>query len=340
MAGRTVTIKEIAKEAQVSVATVSRYLNGSGYVDDDTGARIAEVVKKLDYHPNRMAQGLKSKATKNVALIVPDIQNPFYSTMAVTAQQSMMQQGYTVTLFNTYGEERMELESIRTVEKIGADGIIFAGVVLQDEIGEAMKRSGIPAVVANVSEMADFDTVEGDAGTSTYMTTRYLLEMGHTKIGFAGAAIGNASSKNRRNGYVKALREAGIEIRKEYIFEMGQILNSEAGLKGGYYFSALEDSPTAICCSNDLLALGIYQAFHQLKIRIPEEVSVTGVDDIMYAALCNPGLTTVTNDSRSYADVAVKALLERMQGKYTGAPRDYHVESTLIMRDSVSRRKA
>lgn len=335
MKKQTVTIRDIAKKAEVSVATVSRYLNESGYVEDEKRKRIAAIIEELDYRPNRLAQGLKSKATKNIVLIVPDIQNPFYSTMAVTAQQQMMKKGYTVTLFNTSGDHKMEMESIRTVQNIGADGIIFAAVSMNPDIEEALKKTSLPVVAVNISEAGCFDTVYGDAGTSTYLTTKYMIEMGHKKIAFAGSVIGNANTRNRKNGYISAMKEPGLQIREEYIFEMGQILNSDAGIKSGYYFSALQDKPTAICCSNDLIALGVYRAFYQLGIAIPDQMSVTGVDDIMYADLCSPRLTTITNDSEAYARVAIEALLDRLQGNYQGEVREYEIDRKLVIRDSV-----
>lgn len=337
MKKRNITIRDIASGANVSVATVSRYLNSNGYVDEATGEKIAKVIKEMDYHPNRLAQGLKKKETKNIVLIMPDIQNPFYSTMAAGAQKILMEQGYTATLFNTYSDRKSELESIQMAQTIGADGILFAGVSLDTNVSQALKKSDRPSVIVNIPEVVGFDTVEGDAGISTYLSTRYLIEMGHLKIAFVGAALGNGGSKRRQNGYLQAMEKAGYPVRKEYIFTMGTVLSSEVGMKAGYYFSALPDRPTAICCSNDLVALGIYQAFHQLGISIPGDISLTGVDNIMYADLCNPRLTTVTNDSNEYARTAVKALLERIQGKYTGTPRIYTIDRTLIARDSVRR---
>lgn len=334
---KTATIKDIAKRAGVSVATVSRYLNESGYVEESTKEKIAEVIKKLDYRPNRLAQGLKTRASKNVVLIVPDIQNPFYSTMAVTAQQLLRKNGYTVTLFNTYGDTKLELDSIHTVQDIGADGIIYASTSMNHDCAKALKKIDLPIVAVNVSETGFWDIVEGDAGESTWLSTKHLIEMGHTRIAFAGAALNDSSIRNRKKGYIRAMEEAGLPVCEEYIFEMGQILNSDAGIKAGYYFSALPERPTAICCSNDLLALGVYQAFYQLDIKIPEDISVTGVDDIMYANLCNPRLTTVTNDSEEYAKVAVQALLERIEKQCSTEGREYKIDRHLVVRDSVKR---
>lgn len=335
MTKKAATIKDIARKAEVSVATVSRCLNDSGYVEEATRQKILRAVEELDYRPNRLAQGLKKKPTRNIVLMVPDIQNPFYSSMAVTAQQMLMKKGYTITFFNTYGDRQTELDNIRTMEDIGADGVIFATVALYEETAAALRKTGRPIVAANIPETRYFDTVEGDAGESTYLSTKYLIGMGHKKIAFAGAAIGDENVNNRKSGFLRAMKEAGLPAKEEYIFEMGQVLNSAGGIKAGYYFSALQDSPTAVCCSNDLMALGVYQAFHQLDIRIPDQISVTGVDDIIYSDLCNPRLTTVTNDSEEYAKVAITALLERIEGKYEGEAREYRIDRRLIVRDSV-----
>lgn len=331
------TIKDIAADVGVAASTVSRYINNSGYVEEETGKKIAEAIKRLDYRPNRLARGLKTSSTNNVVLIVPDIKNPFYSTMAVVSQRLLKEKDYTLNLFNTFGNVKDEKDSIKNAIMMGADGVIFAGSHLRDEVRDMLKRLDMPVVLVNGGSTGLFDIVLSDEGESTYISAKYLIEQGHRKIAFVGAAVSGASGRNRRNGYVRALEEADIPINTEYIFEMGNVLISDAGYKAGYYFSALRDRPTAVCCANDLTALGLYQACIQLKIKVPSELSITGVDNILYADLCNPRLTTVTNDSEEYAKIFVQALLERMDGVYTGGPREYRIQRELIVRESVSK---
>ncbi|WP_343250754.1 LacI family DNA-binding transcriptional regulator [Diplocloster hominis] len=335
MEKKTVTIKDIAKEANVSVATVSRYLNASGYVDDAKKEMIAEVIRKLNYRPNRMAQSLKTKESKNIVLILPDIQNPFYSTMGVEVQRMMMEKGYTITLFNTGADYGMELNCVRMAADIGNDGVIFATVNSNPQVVEALRNLNTPVIMVNVNQACGFDAVFADGGRSTYLSTRYLIEMGHERIAYAGGALGTDTVNSRKGGYMKAMEEAGLDVPEEYIFEMGLKLTSDTGKKCGYYFNALKHRPTAVCCANDLIAMGLYQTLNQLDVKIPDEISVTGVDNIMYAELSNPRLTSVTNDGGEFARTAVNALMDRIQGNYTGEPREFSIDRELVIRDSV-----
>lgn len=334
---KTVTIREIAEEAGVSVATVSRYLNKSGYVDTATGEVIAEIIKKRNYRPSRMAQSLKTQKSKMIVLVVPDIQNPFYSKMANKIQQLTMSAGYTITLFNTGGIMDQEVNCIRLAADIGADGIIFVSVATHLTILKELKKINIPTVMVNSYDACPFDCVHGVRGQSTYLSTKHLIEIGHKEIGFAGGAPGTVIAESRKNGYMNAMKEYGLPIKEEFVFEMG--FNSDAGIKCGYYFSALKKRPTAICCTNDMIALGIYQAFSQNGIRVPDDIAVTGMDNIIYSTLCQPRLTTVTNDSNEFAKTAVKALLERMQKTYLGDPREFLISRELIVRESTEDKK-
>lgn len=325
------TIKDIAREANVSIATVSRYLNSSGHIDESTAKNIAEIIKRLDYRPNRLARGLKTNYSRNIILVVPDIQNPFYSKMSTEIQNLLLNRGYIMTLFNTDGKYEMEQKSINIASDIGADGILFAAAEEHKSIIDELKKTNIPTVTINAYEKDIFDTVYADREKSTYIATKYLISKGHKKIGFVGGIINNLGS-NRKSGYLKALNEAGIPFDEELVFEMR--LDSNTGIKSGYYFSSMNSMPSAICCGNDAIALGLLKSLHYQGISVPDNVSVTGVDNIIYSELCFPGLTTITNDSAEYAKYAVSALFDRMNGTYSGEPRRYEVNQELVLRDS------
>lgn len=332
--GKAVTIRDIAKEASVSPATVSRFLNKNGYVDQLTGQRIAAAVERFSYHPNRIAQSLKTKETKNLVLVVPDIQNPFYSRMANETQHLLLTEGYTTTLFDTEGSYDSEMKALALAHGIGADGILFASVAAHKTVLRELQRMNVPVVMINSYDACPFDSVHGVRGQGTYLSTHYLISLGHTRIGFAGGARGTAIAASRKNGYLQAMREAGLPVDEQLIFEMD--FNSDAGRKSGTYFSALEQLPTAICCANDMIALGLQQTLVQRGLRVPGDISLTGMDNVPFGDLCNPPLTTVTNDSAEFAQRAVRALLERMRGLYAGPPREFLVGRQLIVRGSAA----
>ena len=331
---KSVTIRDIAREAGVSSTTVSRYLNQNGYVDAQTAERIRAVVEQFNYRPSRIAQSLKTRESHNLALIVPDIQNPFYSSMANKIQNLLLREGYTATFFDSGADFQREMTCLGVAESIGADGILFASVSSRRIILNELERIGVPVVMINSYDACPFDSVHGVRSESTYLTTRHLIELGHREIAFAGGTPGTAIAQSRKNGYLNAMQEAGLPVRRDYLIEMG--FDSESGRKCGTYFSALFQMPTAICCANDLVALGMLQVLIERGFQVPQDISITGVDNIEYGDLCSPPLTSVINDSGEFAKMAVKALMERLRGSYTGAPREFLIPRRLVVRGSTA----
>jgi len=332
--GKSVTIRDIAKEAGVSAATVSRFLNRTGYVDEKTGARIAAEVKRFNYRPSRIAQSLKTKVSKNLMMVVPDIQNPFYSRMANEMQHLVFAEGYTITLFDSEGKFESEMKCLALAESIGVDGILFASVAVHLSVLRELGRMNLPVVMINSYDACPFDSVHGVRNEGTYLSARHLISLGHRRIGFAGGAVGTAIAASRKAGYLHAMQEAGLPVEKQLIFEMD--FNSDAGRKSGTYFSALQPMPTAICCANDMIALGLQQVLLERGISVPGDVSLTGMDNVRYGSVCSPPLTTVTNDSAAFAQEAVQALFERIRGTYTGPPREVLIGRELIVRGSTA----
>jgi len=333
--GKKHTIRDIAKEAGVSIATVSRFLNGSGYVDSETRNKLEYITNKFNYKPSRAAQSLKTGKSRQIMLVVPDICNPFYSTMAKTVQFLAKEKGYIVTLYNTNEIISEEISSIKASSQICAEGIILCSIYIRDEVIEELEQSGIHAVVANSYEKTAFDSVHGLRGGGTYLAAKHLINLGHRRIAFAGGPKDSAIESSRYYGYLRALSEADLETDHRYCFEMG--FSEESGYKAGKYFSALIPAPTAVCCANDLIALGLLTAFNESGIRVPEDLSVTGMDNIPFTNVSRPRLTTVTNDSSAFAESAVRLLFDRIQGSYWGPPREVVIPRQLIVRDSTSR---
>jgi DNA-binding LacI/PurR family transcriptional regulator len=327
------TIRDIAKEAGVSIATVSRYLNNSGYIDAETGKNIEHVINKYGYKPSRAAQSLKTKKSMQIVLVVPDICNPFYSTMAKTVQSAAKDKGYVVILYNTNENPAEEINSIKVSEQINADGIILCSVHVKDEVIKKLENSEIPKVVANSYENCPFDSVHGIRGEGTYLTTKHLIESGHRTIAFAGGPAESETASRRKYGYIRALKEAEIEYNDSLVFEMG--FSVESGYKAGKYFSTLKPLPTAICCANDLIAFGVLSSLNELGIRVPDDISLTGMDNIDFTSISRPRLTTATNDSIEFGKSVLSLLFDRIEGNYSGIPREIIIPRILVKRDSV-----
>jgi LacI family transcriptional regulator len=235
-------------------------------------------------------------------------------------------------LYNTNESSEEELASIQLARQLYAGGILFATVDNQQRVTRALTESGIPVVGLNAYTSSPFDAVHVSRIGGTYLTTRHLIGLGHRRIAFAGGLPGSMIGQNRRNGFETAMREAGLSLEDGYIFEMG--FSQSDGYKAGCYFSALPERPTAICCANDLLALGVMDALNERGIDIPGEVAVTGMDDIPYARTSSPRLTTATNESSAFAAEGVRMLFERIEESHSGEPRVIEIEHELVVRSS------
>ena len=331
------TIKDIAREAKVSTATVSRFINKSSRISDNTAKKVEYVISKFGFTPSRNAQSLKTKKSWQIMLVVPDICNPFYSKMAKTVQAITKGKGYTLTLYDTNEDISDEFTAIKTAVKINADGIILCSLYVKEEIIEELSKSGLEATVGIAYERCPFDSVHGIMGEGTYLSTRHLIELGHRRIAFAGGPKDSIISSSRRDGNARALKEAGLEFDEGYNFEMG--FSEDSGYKAGKYFSSLDPRPTAICCANDLIALGVLSALNENGIMVPDDISITGMDNIPYANLTRPRLTTVINNSEAFGSVAIELLLERIEGIYQGPPREKVFPGKLVIRESTGRIK-
>ncbi len=332
MMDRKTTIRDVARHAGVSIATVSRYLNRSGYVEGETGRRIALAVRETGYTPSMAASSLKTRRGKIVLLVVPDICNPFYSSLAQHVQRLCGERGYAMALYNTNERPEEEEASIRLARQMYAGGILFASIDAKPRVTAALTESGIPVVGLNSYVESPFDAVHVARVGGTYLAARHLIGLGHRRIAFAGGLPGSVIGLNRRGGYERAMREAGLAAPEEAVFEMG--FSQADGYKAGCYFSALAERPSAICCANDLIALGVMDALQERGLRIPQDVSVSGMDDIPYARTASPRLTTVTNDSAAFAREGVRMLFERIDGSYAGAARESEIAHELVVRAS------
>ena len=308
---KKITIKDIAREAGVSVTTVSRVLNKTGRIGSKTREKINKVIEEFGYHPNSAAQSMKTGRTRNIFFVVPDITNPFYASLAKELQLLSREKNYNITLFASINESR--------------------------EVIDKLLEANIPAVLLNSYLKCEFDTVHGEINAGTYLSTNYLIENGHKVIGFAGAPADTTVGKSRKQGYITALQNAGLNVDEKLSFEMG--FSEDAGYKAGKYFSTLKKKPTAICCANDIVAMGVLTALYEEGIVVPDDISIVGMDDIIYSRISRPPLTSVSNDSNVFARSAFSMLFERIENTYEGEPREIIVERNLIIRESVSTNK-
>lgn len=328
-----ITIKDVAKNANVSVSTVSRYLNQSGYVDFETAQRIAKAIDETRYSPNIVARGLKTRKSHVVLLVVPDICNPFYSTMAKSTQFILSEQGYVMALFDS-NESMNEMSAVSIAQQMFASGILFGSIDIKQKVIDALLNSSIPIVGINAYQQYPFDTVHVAGSTGSYLATEHLINLGHQRIGFAGGTPNTMIGASRREGYSNALKAANLPVNDKYVVELG--FSQADGYCAGNYLIQQSPLPTAICCANDQIAFGVLNALNDHNILVPHQISVTGMDDVPYALISNPSLTTVTNDATAFSREGIRLLFDRINNKYALGPRSVSISHQLVIRNSTS----
>jgi DNA-binding LacI/PurR family transcriptional regulator len=310
MAG-PVTIRDVARAAGVSPATVSRVLNASGHpVREATRHRVLEAVRRLEYYPNRLARGLLRRETAVVGLLVPDVSNPYYASILRGVEDVAHQHGLVVVLCNTDRDAAKQRHYLRTLLEHRVDGLVVAGGTLTAEELRMVDRR-VP-VVAVGRHPAPVVSVRVDNVEAARQACRHLLELGHTSIGLLAGPRSSLTARDRAQGYALALREAGVEPEGPWVSW------SEFTAQGGYRAARdvlSADGLTALVASNDQMALGALRALWELGLRVPEDVSVVGFDDTPAAAVAVPALTTVAIPTYEMGRRTLELLLAIRQGR-------------------------
>jgi LacI family transcriptional regulator len=331
-----VTIKDVAREANVSISTVSRVLNQSGYTSEKTRKKVLEAVEKLNFKKNMMAAALINKQTSTLGLIIPDIKNIFYADLTRAVEDTANKYGINVVLCNTDNDLNKEAEYIDFLIQKGVDGIIFSTPEVRDKnIKTVIKQyPDLPVVVLGskirgikINEIL-VDNFEGG-----YVATNHLLELGHEKIAFISGSLESFASIERKKGFEYALNEWNVKINEDFlIFDKFKI---ESGYKHATHLLTMKNRPTAIFAANDAIAVGVYKAARELGIEIPGELSVVGFDNSQYAEIVYPPLTTIQTPIFEMGQRAVELIIKTIKEKQTF--KETHVfHPTIIKRESTA----
>ena len=236
---------------------------------------------------------------------------------------------YTVILYDTSQDE---MKGIEFAEELDVDGMIYCSIYHSESSIEKLADLGKPVVVNTDYEGNDFDTLHSEYGKGIYVAAKHLIDYGHKKIGYVGGTPTSAINTRRKKGFLSAMKASGQAVNQDWIFEMDFTMN--AGYRAGMYFAALEERPTALCAANDIIAMGIMMAFNEKGIKIPEDISITGEDNIEFAQVCRPKLTTIDNSSTFFAEHADGLLMDRIKKHYGGEPRKVLCPRELVVRES------
>jgi LacI family transcriptional regulator len=324
------TIGDVAEKAGVSKTTVSHVLSGKRPVAPETKERVMLVIREMGFQPSTLARSLRIQRTHMIALIIPDITNPYYPMLARGLQDAIIDEGYQIFLCNSDGDWGREQEFIDAALQRQVDGIVFSS--LHSHTEQFADQDTALISIGQSIERPDIDQVATDDRAGSATATRYLIQQGHTLIGMIAGPSDVYLGHERLAGYRDALQEANLPFDPALVAE-GDFMRS-GGAHAMQQLMSLTQRPTAIVCANDLMAIGALDTAHALKITVPDDIAIVGYDDIEAASLISPALTTVVNPSYDMGQVAGKLLKERMMGTYEGPGRRMIVPHRLVKRTS------
>jgi len=330
------TQADVARVANVSQAMVSYILNDNTTltVPDETRARILAAIDDLGYVPNRRAQSLRTGKTYTLAVIIPDITNPFYPAFERGVQDAAEQRGYDLVTYNTDGVAEKEITCLRSLQQGRVDGVVGVFFHATTEHLRPLTDQGVAVVRFEPRARGPLDvavdSIYVDNSAAARTAVSYLIERGHTRIGMIAGRQGPRST--RVLGYRQALTDHNIPIKDDLIHD-GDFAEGGgyAGMRG---LLTLTPRPTAVFAANDLMAMGALIALREEGLRVPQDMAVVGFDDIPAAKLVAPPLTTVTQFERDIGRRAAEMVLERLHEAITGVARSEEMPYRLVLRES------
>lgn len=306
-----ITISDVAKEAEVSTMTVSRVVNKKGEISKATRLRVEGAIERLGYRPNRLARALSLQKTQTLGMVVPDINNPFFSEIIRGVEDEAWECGYSLVISSTVENLEREAHTLQLLEEKHVDGVIICSPRLPDDQLFALLKQHRSALLLNRTAPAALaGIIKVDDAHGAMRAVHHLLRRDRRTIGFIAGPVGSHSRQRREAGYTAALETTGHKVVPSHIV---LCTPDEAG---GYEAAQglLEAHPEldGLVCYNDLVAVGALQACSALGVRVPEDVAVVGCDDIRLSSLVTPALTTLRVDKQALGRRAITLLLERI----------------------------
>ncbi|MFD2612881.1 catabolite control protein A [Paenibacillus gansuensis] len=309
----TVTIYDVAREAGVSMATVSRVVNNNPNVKPQTRKKVFEAIERLGYRPNAVARGLASKKTTTVGVVIPDISNQIFAEVARGIEDIANMYHYNIILCNADKRKEKEIRVINTLLEKQVDGLLFMGGTVTEEHVQAFRTASVPIVLcATTDEQEAIPSVDINHEDAAYDAVTNLIQNGHKRIAMISGPLQDQSNGYARyQGYVRALEEAGISLNEDYV-RIGNY-RYESGVDMMKYFLELSERPTAVFGATDEMAIGAIHAIQDAGLKVPEDLSVISVDNIRMASMVRPQLTTVAQPMYDIGAVSMRLLTKLMK---------------------------
>ena len=324
---KSIGIREVAKLAGVSVATVSRVINNTGSTSEEVKERVNKIVKEYNYVPNLVAKTMYSSDSNSIALFVLDLDNPFFIAIIRELNSIAIENGYTLLICDTENCPDKEREYLKYCQGIRTKGIIFTEGHRSSFLEQNLKSSNIVLHDRYISP--EFSTVMSDNDKGIRLLIDYLYNLNHRKIGYVGWLPSIHSSVERKNAYQEALREKDIIVPEEYIVQGS--MTAQTGVEALDYFCAMGNRPTAIVCGNDQVARGFITRAHMLNIKIPDDFSVVGFDGCSQEYFY-PRITTIKQDVKTIAQKLFDCVINK-----DGSGEFHVIDVSMVIGDSCRR---
>ena len=328
--GRRVTLRDVAREAGVSIKTVSRVVNKEPEVNEATAARVAGVVEKLGYRPNELARGLKGSRSRTIGLVIDDVSNPFMATCAQAIEAVAREHGHALILCDSHADIGEEGAYVGLLTRRQVDGLLLVPARGHDAHLKAEQEAGLPVVAFDRPvEGIRADTVLVKNRTGAREATEHLIWHGHKRIAFVGDVRHYYTARKRLEGYNEALEAAHLKPLPS--LDAHSIEQGEEATKG---FLEAPDPPTALFAANILTALGALRATEHLGMRMPEDVALIGFDDFELAPVLSPRFTLVHQPAAELGRRAAEMLFDRLDGRGHPEPCRLVLPTELVVRES------
>jgi LacI family transcriptional regulator len=326
-------IRDVAKLANVAPITVSRCINNSGYCSSETRARIESAITELGFVPNRLATGLRSKRTHTLALVLTDITNPFFTTIARGVEDIASKAGYTVIFCNTDESAAKEQMYLQMLLEKRVDGVLLVPALTKTDSVSLIKKHDTPIVVIDrrLPELQT-DVVRCDSEGGAYDLTSLLISLGHRNIAILTGPRGVSTAEDRLAGYRRALAEAGIPQNDEY--EFCGTFTQDSGFEMARQSMKASLKPTAVFAANNFITFGALKAFQEMNVRVPEDVALVGFDDLPGPLVTFPFLTVAAQPAYEMGKKAIEILVDRLDGEIPDEYQEVVLPASIVIRQS------
>ena len=329
------TIKDVAKMAGVSTTTVSHVINKTRFVAQETESLVLQAIKDLNYSPSAVARSLKVNTTKSIGMIVTTSEAPYFAEIIHAVEEHCYRQGYSLFLCNTQNNAEKIKNHLEMLAKKRVDGIlVMCSEYLPDSLNLLHSFENIPMVVMDWGPNVHTDIILDNSFDGGYLATKHLIENGHKYIGIIAGELTKTTAKTRYEGFIHAMKEAGLTVNPNWVME--GFFEPEDGYECMNKILSQDNLPTAVFCCNDLMALGAISAIGEKGLRVPENISIIGYDNIHASRFYSPPLTTVHQSKSRLGVQAVNLLFERINHK-SDQKEKIEIYPELVVRKSVKK---